>query len=94
MVASVVAAELEGTAYVLCAATALACAVLLLRGYRRSRTRLLLWCGVCFLALTAENVVLFFDLVVYPEVNLLALRRGFALAGVSALLYGLIWEIR
>jgi hypothetical protein len=86
--------ELEGIVYVLCAATALACAVLLLRGYRRSGARLLLWCGVCFLALSAENVVLFFDFVVYREVNLLALRRAFALVGVSALLYGLIWEVR
>jgi hypothetical protein len=94
VVASIIVEELEGAVYVLCAATALACAVLLLRGYRRSRTRLLLWCGLCFLALTAENVVLFFDLVVFPEVNLLALRRGFALVGVSALLYGLIWEVR
>jgi hypothetical protein len=86
--------ELEGAVYILCAATALACAVLLLRGYRRSRTRLLLWCGLCFLALSAENVVLFFDFVVYQDVNLLALRRGFALVGVSVLLYGLIWEVR
>lgn len=86
--------ELEGAVYVLCAATALACAVLLLRGYTRSRTRLLLWCGVCFLALTAENVVLFLDLVVFRDLYLLPLRRGFALVGVAALLYGLIWEAR
>ncbi|HET6572916.1 MAG TPA: DUF5985 family protein [Fimbriiglobus sp.] len=86
--------EVEGAVYVLCAATALACAVLLLRGYRRSRTRLLLWCGLCFLALTAENVVLFFDLVVYQDVDLMALRRACALVGVSVLLYGLVWEVR
>ena len=86
--------ELEGVVYVLCAATALACALLLLRGYRRSRTRLLLWCGLCFLALAAENVVLFLDLVVFPDLYLLPLRRSFALVGVAALLYGLIWEVR
>ena len=86
--------ELEGAVYLLCAATALACGALLVRGYRRSRTQLLLWCGLCFLALTAENVVLFFDFVVYQDVNLLALRRGCALIGVSVLLYGLIWEVR
>jgi hypothetical protein len=89
-----VPAVLEGAVYLLCAATALACAVLLLRGYKRSRTRLLLWCGVCFLALTAENVVLFLDLEVFEDVYLLPLRRSLALVGVVALLYGLIWEAR
>ncbi|MGH3449143.1 MAG: DUF5985 family protein [Haloechinothrix sp.] len=84
--------ELEGAVYVLCAATALACAVLLLRGYRRSRTRLLLWCGLCFLVLAAENVVLFCDVVLFPDLPLFAVRRTIALVGVSALLYGLIWE--
>ena len=86
--------ELEGAVYILCAATALACAVLLLRGYRRNRTRLLLWCGLCFLALAAENVVLFLDLEVFRDLYLLPLRRSFALVGVAALLYGLIWEVR
>jgi hypothetical protein len=84
--------ELEGIVYVLCAATALACAVLLLRGYRRSRTRLLLWCGLCFLALAAENVVLFGDLVLFPDLPLFPVRRTLALIGVFVLLYGLIWE--
>jgi hypothetical protein len=84
----------EGAVYILCAATALACAALLFRGYARTRTRLLLWCGICFLALSAENVVLFLDWEVYRHLDLLPLRRGFALAGVAALLYGLIWEVR
>ena len=44
MIASVV--------YVLCALTALACAVLLFRGYRASGARLLLWSAVCFAGLT------------------------------------------
>ena len=84
----------EGAVYILCAVTALACAVLLLRGYARTRTRLLLWCALCFLALAAENVVLFLDWEVFQDLYLLPLRRGFALAGVAALLYGLIWEVR
>jgi len=84
----------QGVVYLLCAATALACCVLLLRGYRRSRTRLLLWCGLCFLALTVENVMLFIDLVVIPETDLSIVTFGVALAGLAALLYGLIWEVR
>jgi hypothetical protein len=82
----------EGVVYVLCAGTALACAVLLLRGYRRSQARLLLWCGLFFAAMTVENAVLFLDVVVYPEIDLLAVRRAVGLAGVFLLLYGLIWD--
>jgi hypothetical protein len=83
----------EGLVYLLCAATALACGVLLLRGYRRSRSRLLLWCGLFFLALTLENAILFIDLTVLGErVSLLYLRRAVGLAGVVVLLYGLIWD--
>lgn len=85
---------MEGVVYLLCSATALACALLLLRGFRRTRARLLLWCALCFLALAAENAVLFADRVVVPEVDLLLVRRSLALAGVSALVFGLIWDTK
>jgi hypothetical protein len=84
----------EGTVYLLCAATALACGVLLARGYRRSGTRLPLWAGLFFLSLTAENVLLFVDVVVFPEVDLMPVRQAVGLGGLAALLYGLIWDAR
>lgn len=83
---------MEGVVYVLCAATALACGLLLVRGFRRSRSRLLLWCGACFLILFAENAVLFLDLVVITNVDLLLVRRGLSLVAVSVLLFGLVWD--
>ena len=43
--------SVEGLFYLLCAATALTCSVLLFRGFRRSGTRLLLWCALFFLSL-------------------------------------------
>lgn len=85
---------MEGAIYVLCAATALACGLLLLRGYRKSRTRLLLWCGLCFMLLFIENVILFFDLVIVPHIDLLLLRQSISLAAVSVLLFGLVWDTR
>jgi len=85
---------MEGAVYLLCAATALACALLLVRGYRRSGSRLLLWCGLFFFALSVENVVLFVDMVVVPEIDLLSARRAVGLGGVAVLLYGLVWESR
>ena len=81
--------------YVLCAATSAACAVLLLRAYRRQRTRLLLWSSLCFGLLALNNVLLFIDLIVVPtSVDLSLWRAATALAGVSVLLFGLIWESR
>ena len=44
--------------YALCALTSLACAVLLLRAYRRSWARLLFWSGLCFVGLALNNVLL------------------------------------
>jgi hypothetical protein len=84
----------EGAVYLLCAATALACGLLLLRGFRRSRVRLLLWCGLFFLALFAENVLLFIDVVLVPDIDLSGVRNSVALAGTALLLYGLIWDAR
>ena len=78
--------------YVLCSLTSLACAVLLLRGYRRSRQRMLLWSGLCFVGLALNNVLLVVDVRVAPETDLSFLRTLPALAGVALLLYGFIWD--
>jgi hypothetical protein len=79
--------------YILGALTTLLCAVMLLRGYRHGRRRLLLWSGLCFVGLTLSNVLLFVDLVLLPsEVNLHLWRLGTAAAGMLLLLYGLVWE--
>ncbi len=78
--------------YILCALTSAACAVLLLRGYRKSGAKLLLWSSVCFFGLCLNNVFLFVDIVVFPEMNLLLLRSGTALASLLFLLFGLVWS--
>lgn len=79
--------------YVLCALTSIACAVLLLRGFFRTRVRLLLWSGLCFVGLALNNALLVLD-----ENALLTdlsnLRTLPALAGVALLVYGLIWDSR
>jgi hypothetical protein len=80
--------------YALCALTSLACAVLLLRGYMSSRARLLLWSGLCFAGLAANNVILLVDKRVVPSIDLSLWRSLPALAGVAILLYGLVWETR
>jgi hypothetical protein len=78
--------------YVLCAATAAACAFLLLRSYRKTRVPLLLWSGICFIGLTLNNVALILDQLVFVDVDLWALRMAPAVFGACAIVYGLVWE--
>jgi hypothetical protein len=79
--------------YGLCALTSFCCAALLWRGYLRSSTRLLFWSAWCFLLLTANNVLLVLDKVVWPvEVDLVYWRLSAALLAVLLLLFGLIWD--
>lgn len=83
---------MAGVIYGLCALTALLCAILLLQAYRRSRYRLLLWGGLCFLGLTLNNVLLVVDKLVLPYIDLFTWRLLAALVAMAVLLYGLIWD--
>ena len=78
--------------YMLCAVASLACAVLLIRGYCRSRTRLLLWSGLCFVGLAANSILVCIDLMVFPALDLRVWRPVASLAGMAFLVYGLVWE--
>lgn len=78
--------------YFLCMLTSLACAVLLMRGYSRSRSRLLFWSAMCFVGLTLNNAILVVDLVFVRHVDLSTWRLVPAAVGFAALLYGLVWE--
>ena len=74
--------------------TSLVAMWLLLRSYRRNRSRLLLWSAAAFVAFALNNLLLFFDLVVLPtSIDLRPLRALTALVGVGILLYAFIWEI-
>ncbi len=81
--------------YVLCAITSIACALLLFRGYRDSRAKLLFWASLCFAGLALNNVLLFVDLVLTPpSMDLTLWRSGVGLAAMTVLLFGLVWESR
>jgi hypothetical protein len=80
--------------YVLCAGTSIVCAFLLLRSYARTRSALLFWSGVCFVGLALNNVLLFVDLIVVPEVDLGPLRTTVAIGGMAAMVFGLVWAER
>lgn len=78
--------------YILCAVTSLGCAILLWRGYRRSRLRLLFWSALCFGILAISNAILILDLVVFPNVYILPLRSAVTQVALLVLLFGLIFE--
>lgn len=78
--------------YSLCATAAAACAYLLLQAYRSGGYRLLLWSGLCFVGLTLNNLTLVIDKVIVPQIDLSVLRTSLALAAMTILLYGLIWD--
>ena len=78
--------------YILCAATSIACAVLLLRAYLRSRARFLLWSGLCFVFLGLNNILLYVDLAVFDDLDMRLVRHATALTGLLLLVWGLIWD--
>lgn len=82
-----------GLFYSLCTLTALFCSWLLLRAYLRSRYKLLLWGGLCFIGLTLNNALLVIDkLLLGPDIDLFTWRLVVALIGMVVLLYGIIWD--
>lgn len=80
--------------YILCTGTSLLCSVLLLRSYRSTHVRLLLWSGLCFAGLSVENLLLYLDRFVIHGSDLSLLPLIVALVSRSILLFGLVWSIR
>lgn len=78
--------------YILTCFTTLLCAILLLRAYARTGSRLLLWSGLCFAGLTLSNLLTIVDLMLLPAVDLYTWRTGSAALAMALLVYGLIWE--
>jgi hypothetical protein len=83
---------IPGLVYLLCAGTCLLCTVMLLRGYARSGVRLLFWAGLCFAGLMLDNLMLYIDFVVFPNVNLEIWRKLPGLIATLLLVFGLVWE--
>jgi hypothetical protein len=78
--------------YLLAVLTSGACMLLLFRAYARTGVRLLLWSALCFVCLTLNNLLLFFDLAIFTQMDLRPYRVTAALLGLLFLLYGFITE--
>lgn len=78
--------------YLLCACTSLACAVLLVRSWLASGSRLLFWSSTCFAVLGLNNIILVVDKLVLPQIDLTLARLSTELIAMMLLLFGMIWE--
>jgi hypothetical protein len=65
---------------------------MLFRGYARNRVGLLFWSGLSFIGLMIDNVMLYVDIVVVPDVNLAIVRKIPGLVSLALLVFGLVWE--
>jgi Family of unknown function (DUF5985) len=84
---------MPGLVYILCAVTSLGSAVLLLRGaLSRGGGGLLFWSSLCFFAMALNNVLLYVNFIVLPEVDLLLASRLTTAVGIVLLNIGLIWH--
>lgn len=84
---------MEMLVYTLCALASLLCAGLLYRAYRVHPTRLLLWSAMCFAGLAINNMILCLDFALGPQVDLSIVRHTSVLISMTALIYGLMWEV-
>lgn len=81
--------------YLLCALMSVVCAAMLWRGYLKTRTHLLLWSSLCFGFLALNNINLFIDLVLLPDVDISGVFWRNLLASIAGMLliFGLVWEV-
>ena len=77
--------------YLLCFVASAICAYLLSRSFRRVPSALLFWSATCFWLLTANNLLLVLDLLVFLP-DLAIPRLLLSLAAVTTLLFGFIWN--
>jgi len=78
--------------YSLCALMALLCTMMLWRAYKAGGYKLLFWASLCFAGLTANNLLLVADKLMFPDVDLSIWRTSTALAAMLVLIIGLVWE--
>jgi hypothetical protein len=83
---------MHGLVYILCAITSLVSALLLLRGARRHGNRLLFFSSLSFFAMTGNNVLLYANFVIFPDIDLLTAATIVSLIGIVLVNFGLIWH--
>ncbi len=83
---------LEVIVYLLCLATSVLCAGLLVRSYLRTRQGLLFWSALSFVLLAVNSFIVVLDMLVLRNIDLTPWRHAASLAAICVLLYGFVWK--
>jgi hypothetical protein len=78
--------------HLFCAVTSVGCMLLLIRAWRETRHRLMLWMALCFAGLVLNNLLMIANFLFDEGVGVIVLRQLSAITALCVLLYGLIWE--
>lgn len=79
--------------YILCAITSLVCAIMLFKAFQRNKFRLLFWSCLGFTGFAVNNILLFIDVIVFPDVTYIIYFRTIpAVIGMIVMIYGLVME--
>lgn len=78
--------------YLFCFLTCALCSGLLVRAWLKTRTSLLLWIAASFVMLAINNLFLFADTTLFPNIDLAPFRTLSAIIAVSILVFGLVRE--
>jgi hypothetical protein len=79
--------------YSLCFVACALCAFLLVRAYLATRARLLFWSASCFTLLAVNALLVILDIIVFPDVDFGLWRPAIALAAITVLLFGFVWDV-
>lgn len=79
--------------YLMCTVASAACALLLLREFRRTSSRVLLWCGLAFVGFTLSNALVLTDVVLLPGWNLATARAMVNWLATTVLVVALVWDL-
>ena len=78
--------------YSLCFVTAVLCAFLLGRSFRRTGSSMLFWSAICFALFAVVNGLVIVDMLISPEWDLRPARLWLTVLAVAVLLFGFIWN--
>jgi hypothetical protein len=80
-----------GLVYLLCAATSFTSGSLLLRASLGRHTGLLFWSSLCFFGMALNNLVMYFDSIVFPDVPFSPAANLISVISLALLVLALVW---
>lgn len=83
---------MPGLIYIICGLTSLGSAWLLGRGALKRHDGLMFWSSLCFFGMGVNNLLLYLNFIIFPEVELLIVARIAMVFSVLVLNFGLIWH--